>query len=188
MKFPLCFLPLALLWLSACAPTTQYYVLSAAGSAPAGGLLTLGVGPVTLAPYLTERPNLVFKSSANRLEFSTEHEWAGELEDDFTRVLGIGLGRHVGTGRIRYYPWDRESELDYQITVDVTRLHGTHDGEAVLEAAWRVYALPESRLIASRNTTLREDLQVDGFEELAAAESRLIDRLADVIARSLKFP
>lgn len=163
----------------------SYYLLSAAGSAPASAGLGVGIGPVSLAPYLLERPNLVFQSSPNRLEFSDQHLWAGDLEGDFSRVLATNLGRRMGTGNVRVYPWRKEGELDYQIVVDVVRFHGTADGETVLEANWRAYRLPAGTLVKSKNTTVSDDLRGDGFEELAASQSRLLDLLAEVISEEL---
>ncbi len=184
------FILLPVLLVSSCAffsssPGRSYYVLSAAGPAPAETRLGIGIGPVDLAPFLTERQNLLFQSSANRIEFSDDHLWAGDLEKDFSRVLATNLGRSLGTGNVKVYPWQKESELDYQVTVDVVRFQGTPDGESVLEANWRAYRLSDGVLIKSRNTTVTDDLQEDGFEELAASQSRLVEKLAVVIARSL---
>lgn len=179
------FILLSLLALTSCSTETSYYVLAPVGRAPSGGGIGIGVGPITMADYLVERPYLVFQSSANKMEISDDHVWGGDLRNDFTRVLASNLGRRKGTGNTRTYPWEREKELKYQITVDVRQFHGTPDGDAVLEASWRVYELPGSRLIASKTSTLREPLTRDGFEELAAAQSRLVDQLAAAIAKKL---
>ncbi len=162
-----------------------YYLLSAAGSPPVRSGLGIGVGPVVLAPFLTERKNLIFQSSPNRLEFSTDHLWAGDLEKDFSRVLASNLGHRLGTGNVKVYPWQRESELKYQVTVDVVRFQGAPNGEAVLEANWRAYRLSDGVLVKNQNTTVSDELREDGFEELAASQSRLVDKLAAVIAGSL---
>ena len=179
-----------LLLISSCSffsktPGRSYYVLSAAGSAPTQSGIGIGVGPVDLAPFLTERPNLLFQSTPNRLEFSENHLWTGDLENDFSRVLATNLGSRLGMGNVKIYPWQKESELNYQVTVDVVRFQGTPDGETVLEANWRAYRLPEGALVKNQNTTVRDDLLVDGFEELAASQSRLVDKLAAVIAKHL---
>ena len=180
MKFYL--LPLICCLLAACGGGRNFYVLSPTGEPPATQGIGIGVGPVDMANYLTEKPYVVFQSSPNKLEISDEHEWAGELPDEFARVLGSNLGRRLNTGDVRTYPWTRESGLDYQVTVNVHRFHGTAEGDAILSATWRVYRLPGSRLVASRTSTLTEPLQADGYEELVAAESRLVDRLAGEIA------
>lgn len=163
----------------------EYYLLTPAGPAPAGGGIGIGVGPVTVAEYLN-RSNLVFQSGAQKLEVADGHHWAGDLRRSIASVMASNLGRELGTGNVRTYPWDRDGELRYQIVIDVRQMHGTSDGGAMLEASWRVYALPGSKLIASRSTTLRERLTEDGFEALAAAESRLLMRLAGEIAASLR--
>jgi uncharacterized lipoprotein YmbA len=171
--------------LASCSTERNYYLLSPVGKPPSGGGIGIGVGPVTMADYLVERPYLVFQSTPNKMEISDLHEWGGDLRNDFTRVLASNLGRRKGTGNIRTYPWERENELKYQITVDVRQFHGTADGDALLEASWRAYELPGSRLIASKTSTLREPITNDGFEELAAAQSRLIDKLAVAISKEL---
>ena len=176
---------LSLFALSSCSTERSYYLLSPVGRPPSGGGIGIGVGPVTMANYLVERPYLVFQSTPNKMEISDLHEWGGDLPNDFTRVLASNLGKHKGTGNIRAYPWDREDELKYQITVDVRQFHGTADGDALLEASWRAYELPSSRLITSKTTTVREPILQDGFEALAAAQSRLIDKLAAIIAQEL---
>jgi len=174
-----------LLAVTSCSTERSYYLLSPVGSPPSSGGVGIGVGPITMANYLVDRPYLVFQSTPNKMEISDLHVWGGDLRNDFTRVLASNLGTHQGTSNVRTYPWDRENEIGYQVTVDVRQFHGTADGDALLEASWRAYELPGSRLITSRTTTIREPIVADGFEELAAAQSRLIDRLAAIIAKEL---
>jgi uncharacterized lipoprotein YmbA len=56
----------------------------------------------------------------------------------------------------------------------------------VIEAGWRVYALPERRLKASRTFVGREQLASDGYQALVAAQSKLLARLADDIAAGMR--
>ena len=176
---------ISFLLLANCSSPRSYYVLSPAGPAPSGGGIGIGIGPVTMADYLVERPYLVFQSSPNKMEISSDHVWGGDLGNDFTRVLASNIGRRKHTGNTRTYPWEREKDLKYQITIDVRQFHGTANGDAVLEASWRVYALPDSRLITSKTSILREPLLKDGYEALAATQSKLIDRLAAEISTKL---
>ena len=176
---------ISLLALTSCSTQRNFYVLSPTGKVPSSGGIGIGVGPIDVANYLTERPYIVFQSSPNKMEISDLHEWAGDLSDDFSRVLATNLGRYKNTGNVRTYPWDREGDLKYQVALDIRQFHGTSEGDAILEASWRVYSLPESRLLTSKTTTLHEPLQGDGFEALVAAQSRLIDKLAAIIAKQL---
>ena len=172
--------------LSACSSTSkhQYYLLSPSGPAPSTQGVSIGVGPVITASYL-DRTYLVFQTEENTLDVNDNHEWAGQLDAEFARVLGTNLGRKVNTGRVQTYPWSNESDLDYQVSVDIKRFHGNNNGEAVLEASWRVYKLPGSRQITSQSITLTEPLKANGFKSLVAAQSILIDKLADYIKLSI---
>lgn len=183
-KFFLAILPCVILL--GCGGTVQYYVLAPAGRVPSGSGVGIGVGPVTVADYLSERPYLIFQSTSTKMEVSDEHQWTGDLASNVSRTLATNLGYRMGTGNIRQYPWSRESELTYQVTVDVNQFHGTFTGDAVLEASWRAYSLPSGKLITSRTTTLTEPIVGDGFERLAEAQSRLIDQLASRIADRLR--
>jgi len=172
--------------LLSCSSSTNYYVLSPVGKAPDRQGVGLGIGPIIPSNYLVERPYVLFQASPNQIEMSDYHQWAGELDDNFGRVLGVNLGRRVGTGRIQPYPWDPNNKLDYQVSVDLNQFHGTADGDALLEASWRLYRLPVGILVTSKTSTLTVPLQGDGYVALVAAQSKLVDLLAAEIAKSIR--
>jgi uncharacterized lipoprotein YmbA len=172
--------------LAACAqPNKSFYVLTASGPVPSGGGVGIGVGPVSLAEYI-DRPNLVTQQAPNQLAVAEDHRWAGDLSASIARVVAANLGRNLNTGNVRTYPWLRDDEIRYQVTLDVRQLHSEADGYALIEAGWRVYQLPERRLVASRTFTDREALETDGYNASVAAQSRLVGRLSDHIAASLR--
>jgi len=185
MKHPVAIAILCLMIAACGSGPKSYYVLTADGPVPSGGGAGIGVGPVAIAEYI-DRPNLVLQEQANQLAIASDHRWAGALDASIARVTAANLGRRAGTGNVRVYPWPRDEGLRYQVTLDVRQFHGEADGHAVLEAGWRVYALPERRLIASRNFTGREALERDGYQPLVAAQSRLLSRMANDIAASLE--
>ena len=177
---------LAALLVASCAqPDQSFYVLTSSGPVPSGGGIGIGVGPVTLAEYL-DRPNLVIQEDPNQLSVAESHRWAGELSASIARVTAANLGRRLGTGNVRTYPWQNDSEVRYQVTLDVRQLHSESDGFAVIEAGWRAYSLPDRRLKASKTFTDREPLASDGYNSSVAAQSRLLERMADQIAGSLR--
>lgn len=169
---------------SSSAPSRAFYLLTADGPAPSGGGTGIGVGPVAVAGYL-DRPNLVMQENGARIAVAESHRWAGKLEDNFARVLATNLGRQLKTGNLRTYPWETDEGLKYQISVDLTQLHGTSEGDALLEASWRVYSLPDRKLVATRSWSGTEPLTKDGYDELVAAESRLVARFASEVGKSL---
>ncbi|TAG08792.1 MAG: membrane integrity-associated transporter subunit PqiC [Verrucomicrobia bacterium] len=175
-------------FLAACAGSgsgKRYYVLTPDGPAPSGGGTGLGVGPVSLAAYI-DRPNLIVQQGPNELAVASDHQWAGDLEDNIARTMAANLGRRLKTGNVRTYPWQRDNEIRYQISLDVRQLHSAADGYAVIEAGWRVYQLPERKLITSRSFSGREALGQDGYQAMVAAQSALLSAWAREIAGSLR--
>lgn len=174
--------PVSLLLMSCGVDVKSYYTLKADGPVPSGGGLAIGVGPVMVAEYV-DRPNLVVAESEHQLGVAENHRWAGDLSSAIARVTAANLGRRWGTGNVRTYPWRDEDGLRKQVVLDIRQFHAGADGDAILEAGWRVYALPERRLLVSRTFTGRESLESDGYPAMVAAQSRLLSRLADEIAR-----
>jgi uncharacterized lipoprotein YmbA len=180
------FILLAVLLTAGCAqPGKSFYVLTANGPAPSGGGIGIGVGPITLAEYI-DRPNLVVQQAPNQLAVSDDNRWAGDLSASIARVTAANLGREMKTGNVRTYPWQRDEEIDYQVTLDIRQLHSEADGYAVIEVGWRAYSLPDRKLKASRTFVDREPLAADGYAEMVAAQSRLLSRLAENIAAGLR--
>ncbi len=177
---------LAVLLISGCAQSDKgFYVLTANGPAPSGGGIGIGVGPITLAEYI-DRPNLVVQQGPNQFAVSEDNRWAGDLAASIARVTAANLGRKIQTGNVRTYPWQRDEEIDYQVTLDIRQLHSEADGYAVIEAGWRAYSLPDRKLKASRTFVDREPLAADGYAAMVAAQSRLLSRLAENIAAGLR--
>lgn len=176
------------LWLVSCASSSKsYYLLtpqSAVSAANPDGP-GIGVGPVTVAGYL-QRDNLVLQEAGNRLAISESHRWAGDLAGNIASVTATNLSGEKQTANVRVYPWESDTGLKWQVSLDITHMHGDHDGNAILDASWRVYALPARSITASRSWSGTEPLLKDGYDELAAAESRLLARLSREIASSLK--
>jgi uncharacterized lipoprotein YmbA len=168
-----------------CGSTKSFYVLTADGPTPNGSGRGIGVGPIILAEYI-DRPNLVVQDGANSLAVAADHHWAGDLSGSVARVTAANLGRRLHTGNVRVYPWPNDNEISYQVTIDVRQFHGAADGYAIIEAGWRLYSLPDRRMIASKTFSDREPLEGDGYQPLVAAESRLLSRLSAEIAKSIR--
>jgi len=177
---------LSILLLAGCGSRyPDFYTLSPEGPSPTGGGTGIGVGPIVLAEYV-DRQNLVIQTGPNKMEISETDLWSGDLDNSIARVLSINIGRRLGTGNIRTYPWQRDSEIDYQVAMDIREFIARDDGYAHIEASWRIYALPGRNLAASKTFTAREPVATEDFEAVVAAQSRLLGKLAEDIASAIR--
>jgi uncharacterized lipoprotein YmbA len=174
-----------LLCLAGCGGREQYFRLSSDGPAilPATGVLVL-VGPVTLPTYI-DRAELVFQSADNQFQVPSKVDWAGSLQENFTRVLATDLGRRLHSGNVLTFPGPPTLKSRYQVVVDIRQFHAISGGDAILDVAWRVQIPQTGEIIHRQNGSFRERIAGDGYEPVVAAESRLVAQLADAVAGSL---
>jgi uncharacterized lipoprotein YmbA len=182
----------ACLALSSCADSqpTRFYTLSPLAAAPAGTLRTIqpdlivGVGPVTLPPYL-DRPQLVTRAGSNRVVLADFDSWAEPLQGLFARVLAENLALLLGTDDVLLLPQRRLITLDYQVEVDVTRFDVDTSGNAILDARWWVLDQDGETLLRNGHSTITEPSQAGDHTAAAAALSRALGALSNEIAQAI---
>lgn len=185
-------LGVSLLGLNGCTstPPTRLYVLPAlAASGPAlKGLaikqnLTVGVGPVTLPPYL-DRPQITTRASRAKLEIAEFDQWAAPLQDAFARALADNLSVLIPTDRVLLAPWPRRMAIDYQVLVEVSRFDGPIGGEVILAARWRLVDADGKELVM-QTSRLTAATSGGGYEAMVTAMSSALDTLSREIAATL---
>lgn len=130
---------------------TRFYVLppltdTASPPAAVERDVTIGVGPVTMHPYL-DRRQIVTRASQAKLTLAEFDQWAAPLQDNVAHVLAENLSLLIPTERIWTAPWPRTAAVDYQVLVEVTRFDGTTGGEVVLAARWSLVAADGKELL-----------------------------------------
>jgi uncharacterized lipoprotein YmbA len=190
---PRVLLSVVLLVLSGCAktPPTRFYVLPALTGAETAALssvvkpdLTIGVGPVTLPPYL-DRPQIVTRASLTKLELGEFDQWAAPLQDTFARVLAENLSLLLGTDRVLLHPWPRTTDVNYQVTVDVIRFDGGVGGEVVLAVRWSLIGA-DGKELTMRKTRFQAPANPQDYEATVTAMSRILEDLSRDIAATLQ--
>ncbi len=184
MKAAFCLTTLLLL-LAGCGSAEKFYRLSAEAPATTGGAaLSLGVGPVTLPSYV-DRAELVYQSGPNEFAVPTNARWAGSLRDNITQVLAADLGRLLGGRELLAYPWPAGSPPGTEVAIDIRQFHGISGNDAVLDFSWQL--LGRNGPTSGRySASLREPIHGDGYAAVVAAESRLLARAAEEIARTVR--
>ncbi len=97
--------------------------------------VTLGVGPVSL-PSELDRPGLVTELGGSGISIAPYHIWAGDLDENFSRVLAGLMADHLGIDQVYAAPWDTRFRPEYQLRVDVQRFSGTLGGDVHMDVLW----------------------------------------------------
>lgn len=157
-------------------PPTRFYTLS--DTAPEG-TVTAEVGPVSVAgvniPGELDRPEIVLRTSPNRLHVSGLDRWAAPLDQTIRRVLSDDIARrlrHPAAGPQR------------AVAVDIHEFYGDAACNVTLRTVWTTRSVGNA---AAQSFT--EEIQVPAAgacpDALAAAMSSALGQLSDRILAGL---
>jgi uncharacterized lipoprotein YmbA len=135
-------------------------------------------GAVTVADYINN-PGLVVATGDGEVREARNHRWAEPLATSIKAFLAMEVSAQRGED----IPAQGGAETATRIDVAIDQLHGNTDGEAVLMAYWQLRSTKGDKRVFQFAET--EALLTDGYPALAAAEKRLLQRLALQIAASL---
>jgi uncharacterized protein len=180
------FVSAALLFCTSCGNTRdEYYGLRAIspGRVHRADGVSVGVGSISLPSYI-DRAELVFQTGKNQFEVSPNARWIGALRDNIARVLADDLHQTLHSENVSIYPWPREASPRYVIIAEIRQFHGISGNDAILEVSWRIEE--NGKIVVRRNDNLLQPIIGDGYAAVVEAESQLLERFAEKIARS--FP
>ena len=146
--------------------------------------VSIGVGPVTLAPYL-DRQQLVSRLSGNELRVHEFSQWAEPLKATIARVVEENLSALTGAKHIHSFPKRRSAVIDYQISLDVLRFDADASGSVTLQAVWHI-AKPDGhqRLIERRSVIVQPSSSTESTDVVDAMSMALAE-LSKEITRAL---
>lgn len=182
---PIALTLLASVLLAACSTSarTYYYTLQT-GTPVAQATSTRTVIAIRALsiPEIVDRPQLVLRSGETQVLISDNHLWGQALKSDISRNLAAHLANE--TGALVTTP-GQGSEADIKLSIDILRFESVPNGDATIEAQWRVQRKGE--VAASNGSALvREASNAAGYDAIVAAHGRALARLSSAIAATLK--
>ena len=144
------------------------------------------VGPIRMALYL-DRSDIVIRDSQNQIRLAEFSQWAGPLQENFSRVLAENLSVLLATDSVGIFPGTRAMLFDFNVTVNVTRFDGIPGEKADLRARWGILDKNRKKMLFENHSVLSQPTKDDSMEALIAAESRTLADLSREIAEAIKM-
>lgn len=176
-----------MIFVTGCAstPAARYYTLSAATEPAAQSSdLSVTVGPVAV-PDEVDRPQIVVSTSPNQMQVDEFNLWAAPLQNTISRVVVQNLVTLLGTPHVTLFPQTLSTDAGYRVAIEVQRFNSAPGEAATLDAVWTVRRTKDGSTKTGR-TTVREAVQENSYEALAAAHSRAVARLCQDIADAVR--
>jgi len=169
-------------------PATRFYSLTAVSpitkTADRSSTPQLGVGVRSVVlPAELDRPQIVTRTGPNTVNLAEFDRWSSPLRDSVANVIAENLSVSLPADRVAVYPWPPGVSIDYQVIVEVTRLHLRMDGPCALEAWWRIQAKDQKSVVGRSSLS---DVAGSDYASVVAAKSRLLGALSDEIAAAIR--
>jgi uncharacterized lipoprotein YmbA len=143
----------------------------------------LGIGPITFPPYL-DRPELVTRVGPNEVRSAAFDYWAGSLAKQFETTLSHDLQALLGPSSVQSYPWYAGGQPDLVVEVDVAEFERAIDGQAHLQAGWRLRK-PSGEVLRAAETKLARPAAGDPGSTVAAL-SELVGEFSRELADAVR--
>jgi uncharacterized lipoprotein YmbA len=145
--------------------------------------LSVVVNPVII-PAAVDRPQMVVSVRQNQVFVDEFNRWVGPLQNGIARVVAENLVALLGTPRVTVST-QTITFPDYRVAIDVQRFDSALGEAATLDAFWTVIRIKDAMSQTGR-TSLREPTTAPGYDGVAAAHSRALERLSRDIAGGVK--
>jgi len=165
----------------------QFYVLSVSPAPPVAGResaevpLSVAVGPVDL-PDIFDRPQIVTRPGANRLDLAEFNRWAGDLNADLSRVLIQDLMVRLNTQHVLAYPLLRDARADFRVAMRFFRFDGELGKRVNLSGTWQLLDGDSGCPLATRGFDIEETPAGPAYDDFVQAISEGVAQLSQEIA------
>lgn len=167
-------------------PPSRFYLLSTDAGAPvsqrmSGSPLSIEIAAVSL-PDIVDRPQIVTRLDANRIQLGEFDRWAGDLKENLVSVLAQNLMARLNTQDIAYFPAQSASHPDFRIALGFFRFDGQLGEQVRIAGIWQLLDGREGCRIESHRFDITETPAGSGYAEFVSAMSAGVAQLSESIA------
>jgi uncharacterized lipoprotein YmbA len=124
------------------------------------------------------------RTAANRVDVLEFHRWAESLKSEIPRIIAADLDLLLKPARVSTYPQSAGQDADYRIQVDIQRFEMNAGVGVALDVLWSVRR-SDSGIVKTGRTVVSESVGNDGYDNLVAAQSRVLSAVSRDLALAL---
>lgn len=165
----------------------NFYTLAAIAPEAASSTTTphaVAVGPVTL-PELVDRPQLVIRFDANRVEIIETHRWAEPLKSEITRIPAENLARLLRPSLVSAYNQRASLGEEDRVIVDILRFESVPGEGVEIDALWAVRHSAVGATPRKGRSLVQEPAGGTDYESLVAEHGRALAAISRDISQAL---
>ena len=149
-----------------------------------GSGLTFGVGPIVLPEYV-DHPGIVSVNNSNRVTVSGYNAWAGDLQENISRVLASNLSARWDVDQVWAFPWDNRVRPFYQVRLVFEDFSGVRGGEVNIVARWTLLNAKGNTSLAVGVERIKTETTSAKYNDYVAALNTAVNELSQRIAEKV---
>jgi uncharacterized lipoprotein YmbA/uncharacterized protein YoxC len=145
---------------------------------------SIAVGPIELAYHL-DRPQIVTKAGGTEVKVARDDQWAGELKENFTRVLQENLSTILSSDKVYTFLSDSDRKVNYHVKIMVNRIEARPGDKSILGVRWSILDKDGEKVLLSRESSFVEKSRSSKFGGSIVALSENVAKLSLEIANGI---
>lgn len=148
--------------------------------------ISLEIMSLRLPQYL-EKPQIVTRTSENRLELAEYHQWGGNLRKNMNRVFAWNMSALLSSPHVAVAPFRRSTSPDFRVEVDVMQFEANSTGQVRFSAQWRLFSGRDGKSLATRISDL-ESSKPQGsqdVEQIVAAMGEVLGEFCVIMGKEI---
>ncbi|MFK7734011.1 MAG: membrane integrity-associated transporter subunit PqiC, partial [Pseudomonadales bacterium] len=127
---------------------------------------------------------LVTELRGSGISIAPYHIWAGDLDENFSRVLAGLMAEHLSVDQVYAAPWDTRFRPEYQLRLDVQRFSGALGGDVYMDVLWTLTSRHGRQKLHGERSKLHVSSKGSSYLDYVDALNRLMSVFsADVAVR-----
>ncbi len=164
---------------------SHFYTLNSTAAADGSSPVDYSVliEPVSV-PALVDHPQFTVQIGPNSVQLDEFNRWAEPLSDNVARAIAGDLAVQLGTSQVVARPL-ANFDANYRVNIAIQRFESVPGKSALIEALW-VVRKSAGGTAKSGCTLANETVSGNGFDALAAAHSRALEKVSSDIAAAIR--
>lgn len=173
--------------LGACStsPKVSYYTLNTSIPVKARASSTESIQITSISiPEMLQRPHLVVRTSANRVEVLEFHRWAETLKTEIPRIIAENMSLELKPTRVSPYPESAGVDSRIRIDLDFRRFEISLNDGVTVDLFWTIMK-SDGEVLKTGHSLATEKSESKEYDTLVAAISRALATVSHELTESV---
>ncbi len=167
-------------------PNSEFYTLSSLNAEDTSPVstrrLNIGIDEVNVPNYLSRAQIVTLDEDQVSLNISEFNRWSAPLSGLLQRIIADDISLYLPKSMVKPQMYNQQ-DFNYIVSVEINRMDGIWDKEAILDAWWTI-SDNNDKVLATERSVIKRPLG-DSYTDYAQVQSQLVGELCRQISTKI---